>query len=257
MIYVSHLLPDSEMKEIIELTGAGVESIDFAISDNLDQLGKSINAYRKRLKEIGCRNLAIHGPYMDINPAAFDSQVRKATLERFAQTYTAAQELGAERVVFHSGMNPYIYMLECWADRVSAFFQEFLQDKTEIEIVMENVFDPKWQPVLDVYRQVNAPNFHLCLDMGHAHCYSDIPVTEWAKRLSPYVTHVHLHDNKGDRDAHMGLGEGNLPYREVLALLPCTEGRTWTIECNSREAVLQSFGALISGNILDKKISVY
>ena len=36
MIYVSHLLSDEEMKEIIERTGVGVESIEFSVAENLD-----------------------------------------------------------------------------------------------------------------------------------------------------------------------------------------------------------------------------
>ena len=38
MIYISHLLPDDEMKEIISQTGVGIESIEFSIADNLDHL---------------------------------------------------------------------------------------------------------------------------------------------------------------------------------------------------------------------------
>ena len=34
MIYISHLLSDQEMKEVIQKTGAGIESIDFSISEN-------------------------------------------------------------------------------------------------------------------------------------------------------------------------------------------------------------------------------
>ena len=33
MIYISHLLPDDEMKEIISQTGVGIESIEFSIAD--------------------------------------------------------------------------------------------------------------------------------------------------------------------------------------------------------------------------------
>ena len=40
MIYISHLLPDDEMKEIISQTGVGIESIEFSIADNLDHLYK-------------------------------------------------------------------------------------------------------------------------------------------------------------------------------------------------------------------------
>ena len=92
-------------------------------------------------------------------------------------------------------------------------------DRTEIpEIVLENVFDRDWQLLMDVYKLVNKQNFTLCLDIGHAHCYSEIDVLKWSETLAPYVNHVHVHDNLGDRDAHIGLGKGNLPYKEVLEI---------------------------------------
>lgn len=103
---------------------------------------------------------------------------------------------------------------------------------------MENVLDEDWRLLLDVYKQVEHPNFKLCLDMGHAHCYSEISVLEWAQELAPYIGHVHVHDNAGDRDAHLGLGKGTLPYQEVLRILPNSEKRTWTIECSRKEDVL-------------------
>ena len=55
MIYISHLLPDHEMSEIIEQTGVGIESIEFSIADNLDHLNDSIGSYRERLKFMDCR----------------------------------------------------------------------------------------------------------------------------------------------------------------------------------------------------------
>lgn len=119
--------------------------------------------------------------------------------------------------------------------QVSRFFSEFMDGRQELEIVLENVFDDDWELLLDVYKKVDHPNFKLCLDIGHAHCYSSVDVREWAKALAPYVTHVHVHDNLGDRDAHTGLGRGNLPYQQVLENLPLTEERTWTIECMKKE----------------------
>ena len=69
MIYISHLLPDDEMKEIISQTGVGIESIEFSIADNLDHLKESVCSYRERLKFMGCRGLTLHGPFMNIDPA--------------------------------------------------------------------------------------------------------------------------------------------------------------------------------------------
>lgn len=85
------------MNEIIEQTGVGIESIEFSIADNLDHLNDSIGSYRERLKFMDCRGLTLHGPFMNIDPAAFDSEVRKITMMRFHQTYTAGMELGAKK----------------------------------------------------------------------------------------------------------------------------------------------------------------
>ena len=45
MLYISHLLEDEDMRQLIMQTEMGVESIEFSISDNLDQLEKKIGEY--------------------------------------------------------------------------------------------------------------------------------------------------------------------------------------------------------------------
>lgn len=238
MIYVSHLIPDEELKKIINKYQTGVESIEFSISENLDHLSETIVNYRRKLEDMGNPPLTLHGPFLDINPAAYDRLVREATMTRFSQCYEAALKLHADKVVFHSGMNPYVYYPQYWAEHVAKFWSEFMEDRTEIPVVLENVFDGDWQLLMDVYKLVNKQNFTLCLDIGHAHCYSEIDVLKWSETLAPYVNHVHVHDNLGDRDAHTGLGKGNLPYKEVLKFLPETSERSWTIECMQPENVV-------------------
>lgn len=89
MIYISHLIPDEKMKFFVEKYGVGVESIDFSISDNLDQLSRSIEYCREKLKYMGTDQLILHGPFLDVNPCAYDSLVREATMTRFSQCYEA------------------------------------------------------------------------------------------------------------------------------------------------------------------------
>lgn len=62
---------------------------------------------------------------------------------------------------------------------------------------MENVFDRQAEPILEVARKVEHPDFGLCLDMGHAHCYSDRPAGAWAELFGSYIKHLHVHDNWG------------------------------------------------------------
>ena len=42
MIYISHLVLDDDMKALVKEYGTGIESIDFSISDNLDQLSGNL-----------------------------------------------------------------------------------------------------------------------------------------------------------------------------------------------------------------------
>ena len=97
MINISHLLPDEEMKELIRETGMGVESIDFSISDNLDHLEETIQTYRKKLNTFGNPPLTLHGPFLDLNPAAFDSLIREVTMTGLHSAIRRGRNLEPER----------------------------------------------------------------------------------------------------------------------------------------------------------------
>lgn len=243
MLYISHLLPDTEMEEVLAQTGAGLECIEFSIADNLDCLAKKVREYEKRLQRMKPKGLALHGPFLDLNPAAYDMEIRKATAKRYDQAYTAARALGADKIVFHSCFYPQIYFLEGWAERVIDFYQEFLETHQEIEIVMENVLMPVWMPIAEIAEKLTYPNFGLCLDVGHANCYSKIPVDIWCEKLLPYLRHIHLHDNDGLRDAHAALGSGTIPLEKLQKQLLGKEV-SYTIECNTKQDVMKSYALL-------------
>lgn len=258
MIYVSHLVADEEMQELIRQTKTGVESIDFSISDVLDHWKEHIAVYKRRLDDMGAGALTLHGPFLDLNPAAWDSMIREATFRRFAQSYEAARELGAKKIVYHSCFYPRVYFLEGWAERVSEFLNHFLEGRTDIEVALENVLDPKWEPLKEIAGQVEAENFGLCLDVGHANCYSKQPVEMWAQGLAPYLTHIHVHDNHGEKDEHLALGEGTIRWDAIQDILMQEEYRrkedarksanqkeiTYTIECAKKEWILESWKKL-------------
>ena len=83
-----------------------------------------------------------------------------------------------------------------------------------------------------------------CFDAGHANCFSEAPICDWTENLGNYITHLHLHDNSGSRDSHLGLGCGNVPVDRIFYSL---RGRAFTcaIECGTREGVMQSYRRLL------------
>ncbi|KXS44682.1 MAG: xylose isomerase domain-containing protein [Methanolobus sp. T82-4] len=69
--------------------------------------------------------------------------------------------------------------------------------------------------------EVNSDNLGATLDIGHANltCGGDmLKLREFARKLAPYIVHVHVHDNMGvwsenyDGDEHMAPGDGIIDY---------------------------------------------
>ena len=219
----------------------GIETIRFSVAENLDDYSHQIRKAREELKKCGNPPLSLHGPFLDLNPASYDSRIRRVTRERFSRAYEAAAELGASRIIYHSGRIPCTVYLEGWAERMTDFWMEFLEGKSGITVCMENVFESEYSGLLQVAEQVENPDFGLCLDIGHAHCYSSCSVAEWAERLKGHIRHIHVHDNDGSRDSHQALGSGTLPLSEVFEkLMRNNENLSWTIECTRTEDILKS-----------------
>lgn len=245
MFYFSHLLCDEEMRDVIRNTGMGVESIDFSIAENLDNLDTVLKSYEKRLEWMECRDLIVHGPFLDLNPISFDDQIRRVTMKRYEEAYTAAKKLGAKKIVYHTCLVPDWYLLIGWADRMADFYRELLEDKDDsIEVVMENVLDRIPDAMVETAEKINHPAFGLCLDVGHAHCYSEIPCEEWRKMQEPYLKHLHVHDNFQNKDSHLAFGTGIIPKQVIAQALKDHKGRTCTIECSNFEAVMASYKTL-------------
>jgi len=232
MIYISQIFSDEELMELLKKTEAGVEIVDLAAGPMLDDLEGSIPALQRRLERLGNPPLTMHGPFLDLNPLSWDPRIAEVSRLRYEQAYRAARALGASTLVFHSCFVPFVNFKEGWADRAVAFYRDFLAGKDgSIAVVMENVFDPSPELFREVAERVDHPAFGICLDIGHAHCHAEAPVEEWLTTLAPWIRHVHVHDNAGDRDAHLALGKGTVHFERLVPLIP--REATLTIECNT------------------------
>ncbi len=241
-LFISGLLETEEdLEEVLVRTGTGLESIQFSVAENLDHFSRTLDKEKALLQRLGNPALTLHGPFMDLNPMAFDRKIQDVTMERFDQAYEAAAELGAEKIVFHSCMVPTVYFAWGWADRMIEFWNRFLQDKSGIGICMENVLDESAQLFADVIQGVDHPDFGICLDLGHAHCYAKDSEEIWIRKLAGHIRHVHLHDNCGDGDRHLALGEGTIRWKECIQVIQKENPEvTWTIENMKKDDILQS-----------------
>lgn len=235
-LYLSTISEDAP--ELACRNGLGLELAEFCYAGNLDFdyetcLGKT------REKMAGADRFWFHGPFAELCPAAIDPLVRQVTAKRYAQAWETAQRLGIRRMVLHGGFVPQVYFPEWYiAEAVKFWKAELAAYPQDMTIALENVMEPHPEILSEVVRQVDDPRLGLCLDVGHANL-TETPLEEWISTMTPWLRHVHLHNNDGRTDQHEELDRGVIPVVKILEQLEkCCPEATVTLEVRGGEASL-------------------
>ncbi len=97
---------------------------------------------------------------------------------------------------------------------------------------------------------------NICLDIGHAHCNSKTSVLDWVKKLNKQIGFVHLHNNYGQQDEHLGFEKGTINFLEICnALEEYAPNSIWAIETNIND-MEDSIIWLIENNFLKAKVKI-
>jgi len=189
----------------------------------------------EKLKEFSPRRLAatrriladfsahtVHAPFIDIWPGAGDEDVRQLSLDKMRRTMEIASSLGSRLVVMHFNYDPLYYrqQLPQWLERSARFFSTLLREHPGPLIALENIAEPTPHIVLQLLARARNPRLVHCFDFGHHHVFARIPFQEWLFYLDPQVhIHFHLHDNHGDCDDHLALGQGRIDWQAAKAAI--------------------------------------
>lgn len=195
--------------------GLGLEIAEFCTAWNMDQeLEKTRRALEPQLAGIDRR--VLHGPFNELFPCAIDPSARRLAAYRYRQAIALAKEYGAKKVVLHGGFQPRMYYPEWYVEQSVVFWRDFLKEDPGVEIVLENVLEEAPETLRDIVAEVNDPRLRMCLDVGHVHVYSGVPVEDWLRECAPWLSHFHIHNNDGSWDTHSPLMEGTIPIRRLL-----------------------------------------
>ena len=217
--------------------GLGVELAQFCLAENMDKTPPDVQASLDAALEVPRR--VFHAPFAELCPAAIDPLVRAVTRRRFLQAAALAKRYGAEKMVVHSGFIPLVYYPEWFAPRSAAFWREFLNDVDGLILCVENVMETSPDALRQIAEQVNDPRLRICFDVGHAFCQSG-DLAPWLDALAPYSSHVHLHNNHGSSDEHLGLPDGTLDMAAVIRQLEALAPQaTYTLEVRSARASVE------------------
>ncbi len=200
----------------------GIEMMAFAYPNLLDGDWRSaIEQYKRWLEPVrGAR--AMHGPFMDMASGSPDQKINAVCAERFRHALRIGQELHVGVVVLHANFIASIHTREYrvgWQQRNIDFWGELAlyAQQLGVLVAVENMWEFDPDIIGDVLKAVDHPNLRACLDVGHAHLYSNVPFTTWLTTMQPYLVHLHINNNDGVTDYHRGLHNGVLDYRALLA----------------------------------------
>lgn len=184
--------------------------------------------------------LTMHLPYIDINISSFNDEIWKESYNGILRALEYGYKAGVKRAVLHSGSVPLKHRIIClFAKRRLKKALEIILEKAEryeIEITLENTyFDENdiFTGVDDFKKFVESfrGKLKVCFDFGHANV-SQQGIDYSLNILRPFITHMHVHDNHGERDEHLSIGKGSIDYAKYIDYIRNFEGSI-ILEINS------------------------
>ena len=174
-------------------------------------------------------NLSLHTPY-SINPADRIEKIRYGNVDYLKECVNLAEQLNATHITTHIGF--YIGLQSSTERRHEALerlvlsLEEIIQrcEEKSIKLALENVnalsefseFSLLGDNINDfafLYSKIDSPLLNMCLDIGHANITEGVIV--YIEHFKDKIINVHFHDNMGEFDQHLNVGDGTVPWEEV------------------------------------------
>ncbi|MEK3865888.1 sugar phosphate isomerase/epimerase family protein [Paenibacillus sp. FSL H7-0716] len=251
------------------LTASGWRHIEIMVEDGHRELLDWSETQRTELerwsREEGI-SWSVHAPIHGVNACASDPETIEAGLATLKQAIGIAHRLDAAYVVLHPGeykraipdvaTDPDGYAA-ARADCLSlcALFLRRLINETGgeagIPLALENVpprpdrFGSDCGFLLEAIAAAGTSRVRILLDAGHAHLCGPGRAIAELRKCKPLLIGMHIGDNHGERDEHLAVGSGTVPYRELAAELgEDGERLIWVLETGNEAAAAASLNPL-------------
>lgn len=195
----------------------GFEIIDFALTDVINSEYKDVIEHYES-KPDGEKRLFIsqHGAFLDIYINSRDRLIREVSEKRIFDNLQISERLKLPFTVFHSGFIPLIGQrsyYENWVNRHIEFWSG-VNKQFKTCILLENLWDPSPNNLLEVMEQLNPNSANICFDTGHHNIFSKATLRKWFKALGKRIPYIHMNDNLGDVDSELPAGNGSVNWLE-------------------------------------------
>jgi len=210
------------LKRLREVTVKHIELPD----EGLHALNKRRVKNLKEIAETHNLDFVVHAPWAGINIAAPNPFLRRTTLKRLKKSLVYAGQLGCRLWLFHPGSRTglsHIYPGKDWQQNLESVRTLLGVARREgVEIAIENTPEPfpSLMKSVDDFRRFYDElddDIGLVLDVAHANLNSQIQ--GFIKQFSKKIVHMHVSDNDGANDLHLGIGYGNIDWENVAKMV--------------------------------------
>jgi sugar phosphate isomerase/epimerase len=187
----------------------------------------------------------LHAPFYDLNFGAFDAKIRAVAQERLLWALQASKTLGSPQIVVHPGYGPYVFSKNFpgWLERAKPVLGNIVAKAKElgIKLAFENIYDTTPEDLRNLVTLFPEETVGVCFDIGHFNLFSEVPLRNWLEELGPRILELHLHDNSGENDDHIAVGDGSVKFAPLLRWYHAVEKKPIrTLEMEQRTHVIKS-----------------
>ena len=176
----------------------------------------------KILRDTGA-SITFQAPFMDLRPGALDPRIRQVTIDRLNQVFDLVPYFKPMAVVCHPSFDERYYVASAprWLENSIDTWGRFgkLAGEMDTLIMLENVYEADPGRIGALLDALNSPRLRFCFDTGHFNAFSKTGLDVWLQRVGNRIGELHLHDNNGQTDDHLPVGEGSFPFRRLFDYL--------------------------------------
>ncbi len=242
---------------MIAVSSPAFSVLEFSVA--LETIARNFQAWevvaegRHDLKEIEKRFLDLapsydleysaHAPMSDINIGSLNPRMREAALRELLTGLGACRRLGMDVYTVHPAfLTPLGFVSQekvkevtKGALRILDSFSQDLGVKVALENMPRSPFSMATTPEA-LLELIEGTELGICLDVGHANTMGKLK--DFVK-LKKRIINLHVHDNKGETDEHLPIGDGTVDFPWLLRSLSGYQGR-YVIESRGLEDALIS-----------------
>jgi len=188
----------------------------------------------------------LHAPFQDLIPSALDPEILKASRNKLQKAFALLELFEPQAIVCHLNFEPDKHgsKEERWFEQSFATWRPLLAMAADCRtpMMLENTYEKTPAQLRRMLQTLDSPYARFCLDVGHVMAFAKNTWQDWLPALQPWLGQLHLHDNDGSGDAHLGVGEGLFDFTELFRYLDAQQlSPLVTLEPHRQEGVWTSF----------------